>query len=72
MQVYIGSFNSGAPINAEKNPHFVEHFEAEQAQLLHDLYEISSMSLERKVGLLRMAHTCRIGGVDSTGSCRWG
>jgi hypothetical protein len=48
-QVYIGSFNSDAPINAAKNPHCVELFEAEQAQLLHDLYEIPSRSCDRKV-----------------------
>eukprot|EP00878_Enallax_costatus_P017605 GHUV01018497.1.p1 GENE.GHUV01018497.1~~GHUV01018497.1.p1 ORF type:complete len:533 (+),score=105.10 GHUV01018497.1:417-2015(+) len=48
-KVYIGSFNSDAPINAEKNPHCVELFEAEQAQLLHDLYEIPSRSCDRKI-----------------------
>jgi EH domain-containing protein 1 len=50
LQVYIGSFNSEAPIDAAKNPHCVELFEKEQAQLLHDLYEIPSRSCDRKVG----------------------
>jgi EH domain-containing protein 1 len=49
-QVYIGSFNSDAPINAAKNPHCVELFKAEQQQLLADLYEIPSRSCDRKVG----------------------
>ncbi|WIA09631.1 hypothetical protein OEZ85_009020 [Tetradesmus obliquus] len=48
-KVYIGSFNSEAPIDAAKNPHCVELFEKEQAQLLHDLYEIPSRSCDRKV-----------------------
>lgn len=48
-QVYIGSFNSDAPINAAKNPHCVELFKAEQADLLSDLYEIPSRSCDRKV-----------------------
>eukprot|EP00879_Flechtneria_rotunda_P003023 GHRR01003241.1.p1 GENE.GHRR01003241.1~~GHRR01003241.1.p1 ORF type:complete len:568 (+),score=176.91 GHRR01003241.1:379-2082(+) len=48
-KVYIGSFNSDAPIDKAKNPHCVELFEAEQAQLLHDLYEIPSRSCDRKV-----------------------
>lgn len=47
-QVYIGSFNSDAPINTAKNPHCVQLFEVEQAQLLHDLYEIPSRSCDRK------------------------
>jgi EH domain-containing protein 1 len=47
--VYIGSFNSEAPIDAAKNPQCVELFEKEQAQLLHDLYEIPSRSCDRKV-----------------------
>jgi hypothetical protein len=47
--VYIGSFNSDAPINAAKNPHCVELFKAEQQQLLADLYEIPSRSCDRKV-----------------------
>lgn len=50
LQVYIGSFNSDAPINAAKNPHCVELFKAEQEQLLSDLYEIPSRSCDRKVG----------------------
>jgi hypothetical protein len=50
LQVYIGSFNSEAPIDAGKNPHCVQLFEKEQAQLLHDLYEIPSRSCDRKVG----------------------
>jgi EH domain-containing protein 1 len=50
LQVYIGSFNSEAPIDKSKNPNCVELFEAEQAQLLHDLYEIPSRSCDRKVG----------------------
>lgn len=50
VQVYIGSFNSDAPINASKNPHCVELFKAEQDQLLSDLYEIPSRSCDRKVG----------------------
>lgn len=50
VQVYIGSFNSDAPINAAKNPHCVELFKAEQQQLLADLYEIPSRSCDRKVG----------------------
>lgn len=49
MQVYIGSFNSDAPINAAKNPHCVELFKAEQEDLLSDLYEIPSRSCDRKV-----------------------
>lgn len=49
LQVYIGSFNSDAPINAAKNPHCVELFKAEQADLLSDLYEIPSRSCDRKV-----------------------
>jgi EH domain-containing protein 1 len=49
LQVYIGSFNSEAPIDAAKNPHCVDLFEKEQAQLLHDLYEIPSRSCDRKV-----------------------
>ncbi|KAF6256286.1 P-loop containing nucleoside triphosphate hydrolase protein [Scenedesmus sp. NREL 46B-D3] len=48
-KVYIGSFNSEGPIDAAKNPHCVELFEKEQAQLLHDLYEIPSRSCDRKV-----------------------
>ena len=48
-QVYIGSFNSDAPINAEKNPHCKELFLAEQEQLLADLYEIPHRSCDRKV-----------------------
>jgi EH domain-containing protein 1 len=47
--VYIGSFNSDAPINAAKNPHCVELFKAEQSDLLSDLYEIPSRSCDRKV-----------------------
>jgi hypothetical protein len=55
--VYIGSFNSDAPINTSKNPHCVELFKAEQDQLLSDLYEIPSRSCDRKVGVLRLART---------------
>lgn len=47
--MYIGSFNSDAPIDSTKNPHCVELFEKEQEQLLHDLYEIPSRSCDRKV-----------------------
>lgn len=48
-KVYIGSFNSEAPINEQKNPHGRHLFEAEQAQLLQDLYEIPQRSCDRKV-----------------------
>eukprot|EP00775_Hariotina_reticulata_P005540 gene5540-5776_t len=48
-KVYIGSFNSEAPIDKAKNPHCVDLFEAEQAQLLHDLYEIPTRSCDRKI-----------------------
>jgi hypothetical protein len=57
-QVYIGSFNSDAPINVAKNPHCVELFKAEQEQLLSDLYEIPSRSCDRKV---RAAVRCLLG-----------
>ncbi|MEW5318543.1 MAG: hypothetical protein WDW38_009759 [Sanguina aurantia] len=44
-KVYVGSFNSEAPINEDKNPHGKSLFEAEQKQLLDDLYEIPHRSL---------------------------
>ncbi|KAF8073195.1 EHD1 [Scenedesmus sp. PABB004] len=48
-KVYIGSFNADAPIDATKNPHCVDLFGKEQAQLLHDLYEIPTRSCDRKI-----------------------
>lgn len=48
-RVYIGSFNSEAPISTDKNPHGKALFEAEQANLFHDLYEIPQRSCDRKV-----------------------
>lgn len=49
MQVYIGSFNSDAPISEAKNPYGRPLFEAEQADLLKDLYDIPARSCDRKV-----------------------
>lgn len=43
-QVYVGSFNSEAPISEAKNPNGKALFEAEQKQLLDDLYEIPQRS----------------------------
>ncbi|MEW5304687.1 MAG: hypothetical protein WDW36_007280 [Sanguina aurantia] len=48
-KVYVGSFNSEAPINEDKNPHGKSLFEAEQKQLLDDLYEIPHRSCDRKI-----------------------
>lgn len=48
-RVYIGSFNSEAPINDQKNPNCKELFEAEQRELLQHLYEIPTRSCDRKV-----------------------
>lgn len=39
-QVYVGSFNSEAPISERVNPYAKPLFEAEQKGLLADLYEI--------------------------------
>jgi EH domain-containing protein 1 len=47
--VYIGSFNSEAPISEEKNPYGRTLFEAEQKELLADLYEIPQRSCDRKI-----------------------
>ncbi|GMH45278.1 hypothetical protein BSKO_13235 [Bryopsis sp. KO-2023] len=48
-RVYIGSFNAGKEIETDKNPYAKELFEAEQANLLHDLFEIPQRSCDRKV-----------------------
>ncbi len=45
----MGSFNSEAPINERVNPYGKPLFEAEQKQLLHDLYEIPQRSTDRKI-----------------------
>ena len=47
--MYVGSFNSEAPISEEKNPYGKALFEAEQKQLLADLYDIPARSCDRKV-----------------------
>lgn len=47
--MYVGSFNSEAPISEEKNPYGKALFEAEQKQLLADLYDIPQRSCDRKV-----------------------
>lgn len=57
--MYIGSFNSEAPIQEDRNPACKDLFRAEQEQLLHDLYEIPSRSCDRKV---RGGPVCRVGG----------
>jgi len=60
-KVYIGSFNSDAPINAEKNPHCKELFLAEQEQLLADLYEIPHRSCDRKINeFVKRVRACKI------------
>ncbi|EFJ53160.1 hypothetical protein VOLCADRAFT_55400 [Volvox carteri f. nagariensis] len=48
-KVYVGSFNSDAPINERINPYGKPLFEAEQKQLLADLYEIPQRSTDRKI-----------------------
>ncbi|KAG2438490.1 hypothetical protein HXX76_005042 [Chlamydomonas incerta] len=48
-KVYVGSFNSEAPINEKVNPYGKPLFEAEQKQLLADLYEIPQRSTDRKI-----------------------
>lgn len=48
-RVYIGSFNSEAPISEAKNPQCKQLFEAEQKELLQHLYEIPTRSCDRKV-----------------------
>ncbi|KXZ52131.1 hypothetical protein GPECTOR_10g760 [Gonium pectorale] len=48
-KVYVGSFNSEAPINERVNPYGKPLFEAEQKQLLADLYEIPQRSTDRKI-----------------------
>ncbi|GLC45016.1 hypothetical protein PLESTM_001675900 [Pleodorina starrii] len=48
-KVYVGSFNSEAPINERINPYGKPLFEAEQKQLLADLYEIPQRSTDRKI-----------------------
>jgi hypothetical protein len=72
LQVYIGSFNSDAPINTDKNPHCKELFLAEQQQLLADLYEIPHRSCDRKVscscrgrGPWNVAAQCSIGALHT-------
>lgn len=44
-----GSFNAGHEILTDKNPHAKDLFEAEQSDLLDDLYEIPQRSCDRKV-----------------------
>mmetsp|Transcript_11752 Transcript_11752/g.21123 ORF Transcript_11752/g.21123 Transcript_11752/m.21123 type:complete len:544 (-) Transcript_11752:1029-2660(-) len=48
-KVYVGSFNSEAPINEKVNPYGKPLFEAEQKQLLSDLYDIPQRSCDRKI-----------------------
>ena len=47
-RVYVGSFNGGKPIREDVNPQCKALFEAEQADLLNDLYEIPHRSCDRK------------------------
>lgn len=48
-KVYIGSFNSEAPIQEDKNPYGKALFLSEQENLLKDLYEIPARSCDRKI-----------------------
>lgn len=48
-KVYVGSFNSEAPVREDVNPYARSLFEAEQKQLLADLYEIPQRSCDRKI-----------------------
>lgn len=48
-RVYVGSFNSDAPISEDKNPYGRPLFEAEQKELLASLYEIPQRSCDRKI-----------------------
>lgn len=45
VKVYIGSFNADAPISTARNPAGKTLFEAEQAGLLSDLYDMPQVSL---------------------------
>mmetsp|Transcript_17926 Transcript_17926/g.38464 ORF Transcript_17926/g.38464 Transcript_17926/m.38464 type:complete len:626 (+) Transcript_17926:389-2266(+) len=60
-KVYVGSFNSDAPISEDKNPYGKALFEAEQKELLSALYEIPQRSADRKINeFVKRVRACKI------------
>lgn len=50
--MYVGSFNAGNEIRTDMNPNGVALFQAEQADLMLDLYDIPKRSCDRKINEL--------------------
>eukprot|EP00798_Chlamydomonas_sp_ICE-L_P032141 gene32141-16666_t len=60
-RVYVGSFNSEAPISTEKNPAGKEFFESEERELLQSLYDCPQRSADRKVNeFVKRVRACKI------------
>ncbi|KAL6763258.1 P-loop containing nucleoside triphosphate hydrolase protein [Haematococcus lacustris] len=60
-RVYVGSFNSDAPISEAKNPYGRTLFEAEQKELLASLYDIPQRSCDRKINeFVKRVRACKM------------
>ncbi|GAX73326.1 hypothetical protein CEUSTIGMA_g780.t1 [Chlamydomonas eustigma] len=60
-KVYVGSFNSEAPIREDVNPYGKALFEAEHKELLNALYECPQRSCDRKINeFVKRVRACKI------------